>query len=124
MQPQFHVHGTDILQIHRSPFRNDVVRKIERVGLDGGIGFFLFGQLVFAVVGNEFRDGFRHCELGVDCVAKRIGCFLRIPEMRIASYSSEGSFPIGASPVGLFIPAEHPHIGTGFALQSQEASLL
>ena len=60
VQPQFHVHGADILQIHRSPFRNDVIRKIESVGLDGGVGFFLFGQLVFAVVGNEFRDGFRH----------------------------------------------------------------
>ena len=35
VQPQFHVHGTDILQIHRSPFRNDVVRKIESIGLDG-----------------------------------------------------------------------------------------
>ena len=37
-----------------------MIRKIESVGLDGGVGFFLLGQLVFAVVGNEFRDGFRH----------------------------------------------------------------
>ena len=35
VQPQFHVHGTDILQIRRSPFRNNVVRKIESIGLDG-----------------------------------------------------------------------------------------
>ena len=50
VQPQFHVHGADILQIHRSPFRNNVIRKIESVGLDGGIGFLLFCQLVVAVV--------------------------------------------------------------------------
>jgi len=52
-----------LLQIHRSPFRNNVIRKIESVGLYGGIGFLLFCQLVVAVVGYEFSDGLRRREL-------------------------------------------------------------
>lgn len=47
MQPQFHVHGADIMQVHRSPFGNDVIRKIESVCFNSGVGFLLFDQLVF-----------------------------------------------------------------------------
>jgi hypothetical protein len=41
-------------------------------GLDGSVRFSLFGQLVVAVVGDKFSDRFRHSELKVDVVPKRI----------------------------------------------------
>jgi hypothetical protein len=98
--------------------------QVVSVGLDGGVGFLLFRQFVFAVVGYEFADRFRNDELGIDGVAKRIRGSFRVPLVRIADDRSESPFSIGACAVGFVISTEHPHIGTGFALQSQEASLL
>jgi hypothetical protein len=53
-----------------------MILQIMSVGHDSGVGFPLLCQLVFAVVGYEFSNRFWNDELGVDCVAKRIGCFL------------------------------------------------
>ena len=82
VQPQFHVYGADILQICCSPLGDDMVCKVKRICLDGCVGFFLFGQLVLAVVGDKFGDRFRHSELRVDVVAKRFYCFFCILLMR------------------------------------------
>lgn len=60
-----------------SPIGNDVIGQIVSVGLDSGVGFLLFRKLMFAVVGGEFCNRLRHDELGIDCVAKRIGSSLR-----------------------------------------------
>jgi len=34
-------------------------------------------------------DALRHSKLGVDCIAKRVGCLFRIAEMRIANDGSD-----------------------------------
>ena len=124
VQPHFHIHSADILQICRPPFGDDMICKVMRIGLDSSVGLFLSSQLVLAVVGYELSYRLRYFELQVDVFAKRIGHFFCVPAMREPNHRSNGSLSIRACAVGLLVPTKLLRVWTGLALHFQETSLL
>jgi hypothetical protein len=72
VQPQLHIHSANIRQIECAPLGDDAICQIVCIRFDGGLGFLVLRQFMATVVGYKLSDRFRHGELGVEGIVKRI----------------------------------------------------